>query len=152
MILTTHALTGASLGKYVHSPLLLIPLAIVFHYTLDTFRHGEYLGRNSTIRNTWWKVAIDILLGCSIVLFYIVIAMPPLEIARNIMIGMFFSMLPDLFTVLYWKLHFTFLKKLFDFHAWIHPYPKGDSRYDWTLRNAVNDIIFCSIAILLLLL
>jgi len=152
MILTTHALTGAALGKYIHSPWLLIPMAIIMHYTLDTFRHGEYLDRKSTVANTWWKVAIDILFGCSIVIFYIAIAMPPLEIAQNILLGMFFSMFPDLLTVLYWKLHFNFLKKIFNFHAWIHPYPKGDSRYDWTLRNAANDIIFSTIAISLMFL
>lgn len=126
-------------------------MAIIMHYTLDTFRHGEYLDRKSTVANTWWKIAIDLSLGCGIVIFYISIALPPSEIVRNIMIGMFFSMFPDLLTLLYWKLHFKFLKKLFDFHAWIHPYPKGDKRYDWTLRNATNDIIFSSIAILLLL-
>lgn len=150
MILTTHALTGAALGKYIHNPWLLIPMAIIMHYTLDTFRHGEYLNRQSTVKNTWWKVAIDLILGNEIVLTYIIIQNPPNEVIIPILLGAFFSMFPDLLTVLYWKLHFNFLGKIFNFHAWVHPYPKGDSRYNWTLRNALNDIIFSVIAIILL--
>jgi hypothetical protein len=150
MILTTHALTGATLGKYIHNPWLLIPMAIIMHFTLDTFRHGEYLNRKSTVANTWWKVAIDLILGNGIILTYILTQHPPTEVIIPILIGAFFSMFPDLLTILYWKLHFKFLGKIFDFHAWVHPYPKGDPRYDWTLRNAMNDIIFSSIAIILL--
>lgn len=150
MVLTTHALTGAALGKYVRDPLILIPLAIITHFTLDTFRHGEYLNRNSTVVNTWWKVAIDLAIGNGIILAYTLTQHPPAEIITPMLIGTFFSMFPDLLTVLYWKLGFRFLKKLFNFHAWVHPYPKGDLRYDWTLRNAINDIVFCSIAIVLI--
>ena len=150
MILTTHALIGAALGKNIENPWLLVAIGITVHFILDTFRHGEYLNRKSTLRNTWWKVALDIIIGLSIVGSYIIAANPTIAIVRNILIGTFVSMFPDLLTVLYWKLNFKFLKKIFDFHAWVHPYPKGDSRYDWTFRNSVNDILFSLIAIFLL--
>ncbi len=150
MILTTHALTGAALGKYIHNPILLVIMAIVMHFTLDTFRHGEYLNRRSTVKNTWWKIVTDLLIGNGIVLAYILIQHPPTEIIISMLLGTFFSMFPDLLTVCYWKLHFKFLEKIFNFHAWVHPYPKGDSRYDWKLRNAANDIIFSTIAIIIL--
>jgi len=152
MILTTHALVGAALGKHISNPWLVALIAIPLHYTLDHFRHGEYLNRKSTFANTWWKVALDIIIALVIILGYISLSHPTPLAARNICIGTFVSMFPDLLTVLYWKLHFNFLKIPFDFHERIHPYPKGDKRYDWNLRNGKNDILFSIIAIILLIL
>ncbi|HEX8974351.1 MAG TPA: hypothetical protein VF817_02585 [Patescibacteria group bacterium] len=152
MILTTHALVGAALGKHVSNPWLIILIALPLHFFLDSFRHGEYLNRKSTFANTWWKVAIDLVAGLSIVGAYILLFHPTILIIRNILIGTFASMFPDLLTVLYWKLNFKLLYKLFQFHAWVHPYPKGDKRYDWNLRNGRNDIIFSILAIVLMLL
>lgn len=151
MILTTHALVGAALGKNISNPWMIILIAIPIHYILDTFRHGEYLDRKSTVKNTWWKVALDISIGLTIIWSYILISHPSIETAKNILMGTFSSMFPDLLTVLYWKFNFKFLKVIFNFHAWVHPYPKGDKRYDWTLRNSLNDIIFSLIAIILIL-
>ncbi len=152
MILITHALVGAALGKKLTNPFIIAPLAIAVHYCLDTFRHGEYLNRKSTFKDTIWKVALDLFSGLAIILFYIKFSHSSTATTKNIFIGTFFSMLPDLFTVLYWKFHFNFLGKLYDFHGWVHPYPKGDKRYDWNLRNNLNDIVFSTIAIIILLL
>ena len=152
MLLTTHALVGAALGKRVSNPWLLIIIALPLHFFLDCFRHGEYLDRKSTFANTWWKVALDILIGFTIIFGYIFFSHPTFLVARNIIIGTLASMFPDLLTVLYWKLNFKFLEKPFKFHEWVHPYPKGDKRYDWNIRNARNDIIFSIIAVILLIL
>ncbi len=151
MILTTHALVGAALGKNISNPWLIAIVAIPLHFFLDHFRHGEYLGRQSSVRKTWWKVALDLLIGFSIIAAYIFITHPAISIIRNILLGTFLSMLPDLATLLYWKLHFTFLRKIFQFHERVHPFPKGDQRYDWNLRNARNDILLSLLAIILLL-
>jgi len=151
MILTTHALVGAALGKHVSNPWLIFLIAIPLHFVLDHFRHGEYLNRKSTFANIWWKVVLDLIAGLAIVGGYIFWSHPVPLAARNILIGAFVSMFPDLLTVLYWKLHFNFLKIPFDFHERIHPYPKGDQRYDWTLRNARNDILFSILALVLLI-
>jgi hypothetical protein len=150
MILITHALTGAALGKNIGNPLIIAPLAIIMHYCLDTFRHGEYLNQNSTFKNTAWKVAVDLFSGLAIIGFYLKFSHSTHETIRNIAIGTFFSLLPDLLTVLYWKLHFNFLEKIYFFHGWVHPYPKGDKRYDWNIRNSINDIIVSLIAIFIL--
>ncbi len=152
MILITHALVGAALGKQIRNPFIIAPLAIALHYCLDTFRHGEYLNRRSTFKNTAWKVALDLFAGLAIIIVYLKFSHASIETAKNIFTGTFFSLLPDLLTVLYWKLNFNFLKKIYDFHGWVHPYPKGDKRYDWNLRNNLNDIIFSIIAIIILLL
>jgi hypothetical protein len=151
MILITHALVGAALGKQLRNPFIIVPLGIALHYCLDTFRHGEYLNRKSTFRNTTWKVALDLFSGLAILAFYLKFSHVSQVTTRNILLGTFFSMFPDLLTVLYWKFNFNFLKKIYEFHEWIHPYPKGDRRYDWNLRNNLNDIIFSLIAIILLL-
>jgi hypothetical protein len=150
MILITHALSGAALGKNIGNPLIIAPLAIIMHYCLDTFRHGEYLNQKSTFRNTAWKVAIDLFSGLLLIGIYIKYSHSSQETIRNIGIGTLFSLLPDLLTVLYWKLHFKFLAKIYAFHGWVHPYPKGDVRYAWNLRNSINDIIISVISILVL--
>jgi len=152
MILTTHALVGAALGKHVSNPWLIALIAIPLHYILDHFRHGEYLNRQSTFKNTWWKVALDLIMGFSIVFGYILFSHPAPFAIRNILLGAFISMFPDLLTVLYWKLDFKFLKIPFDFHERVHPYPKGDKRYDWNLRNTRNDTLLSILAIILLIL
>jgi hypothetical protein len=150
MILITHALVGAALGKNIGNPFIIAPLAIIMHYCLDTFRHGEYLNQKSTFKNTTWKVALDLFSGIAVVFFYIKFSHSSADTAKNILIGTFFSLLPDLLTVLYWKLNFNFLAKIYSFHGWVHPYPKGDKRYDWTLRNSANDIIVSFVAIFIL--
>ena len=151
MILITHALAGAALGRHIHNPFIIAPLAIALHFCFDTFRHGEYLDRKSTLKNTAWKVALDLFSGLAIVFYYLKFSHASFETIRNVLTGTFFSLLPDLLTVLYWKLNFNFLKKIYDFHGRVHPYPKGDSRYDWNLRNNLNDIIFSLIAISVLI-
>lgn len=152
MILTTHALVGAALGKNISNPIILIILSLIIHYSMDIFRHGEYLGKKSTLRDTWWKVAIDLLVGISIILFYITYNNPGAEITRNILLGTFTSMFPDFLTVLYWKLDFKFLKKAYNFHQLVHSrFKEGSRERAWTLQNAVNDILFSTIAIILLI-
>jgi len=150
MILTTHALAGAAIGKNFSNPWIIIILSLIIHYIMDSFRHGEYLNRKSTLENTWWKVALDLFFAMAIVGFFIIFKNPKPSETFSILLGSFFSMLPDLFTVLYWKLNFKILKKLFLFHAWIHKYPPFSPERAWTLRNSANDIIFSLIAILLL--
>jgi hypothetical protein len=152
MILTTHALVGAALGKNISSPWVIAIIAIPLHFFLDTFRHGEYLDRRSTFQNTWWKVALDLFSGLLIIGGYLFFKHPDPIVVRNILLGTFLSMFPDLLTVLYWKLNFKFLYKIFKFHEHVHPYPKGDPRYIWNFRNARNDILFSIIALIFILL
>jgi hypothetical protein len=151
MILTTHALVGAALGKQIHNPFIVAPLAIALHFCLDTFRHGEYLNKNTKFKTAVWRVLADLFSALIILFIFLRFSHASYETTRNIFIGTFFSMFPDLLTLLYWKLHLSFLEKIFHFHEWVHPYPKGDKRYAWNLRNNLNDIIFSIIAISILL-
>lgn len=150
MILTTHALAGAAIGKNFDNPWLIIFLSLTLHYIMDSFRHGEYLDHKSFFKNTWWKVVLDFFIGLTIISVAIFSKNFSLRETFLILLGSFFSMLPDLFTVFYWKLNFKILKKLFDFHAWVHAHPPLSLERAWTFRNSLNDIIFSLIAIFLL--
>ena len=151
MILTTHALIGAALGKNISNPWLIAVIAIPLHFLMDHFRHGEYLNRNSKFKHTWWKITLDFFSGLAIIAVCIFLFRPESQIIRNILIGAFFSMLPDFTTLLYWEFRWPFLQKIHDFHAWCHRYPPFSKEREWTLRNGRNDIIFSIIAIILLL-
>lgn len=153
MILTTHALVGAAVGKYISSPVAQIAILIPLHYILDIFRHGEYLNKKSTFRDTTWKVTLDLFCGGVIILAIAGLTHANQVILFSMIIGAIISMFPDLLTVLYWKLHFKFLKKIYLFHQFVHRrFPDGAPERTWTWRNAVNDIIFSVIAIILLVL
>jgi len=152
MILTTHALAGAAIGKTFDNPWAIIALSVIIHFFLDTFRHGEYLNRKSGIKEVLRKVLIDLSAGIGAVLFITLAAKDmALEKIYHIFLGSFFSMFPDLLTFLYWKLNITSLKKIFEFHGRIHKHPQGSKERAWTFRNSMNDIIFSIIAIAILL-
>lgn len=155
MILTTHALTGAVIGKNIENPFIIIVLSLIIHYLMDTLRHGEYLDRNSTTKETLWKVFLDISIGLTTIglILYISYIFNPLNDFNifNILLGSFFSMFPDLLTFLYWKVNVKFLKKIFDFHAWMHKFPPFSPERNWTIKNSINDILISIIAIALLL-
>lgn len=155
MILTTHALTGAVIGKYIKNPWLVVALAIIAHFIMDTFRHGEYVevfSKNTSIKNSGWKVALDFLIGLIIV--SVIIHLQPLAAwqIKNMYIGATASVLPDLVTALYWKFRWNFLKKYYEFHTWVHKYPRKSPERQWNLRNAANDIVISFIDIVLLFL
>ena len=150
MILTTHMLAGAAIGKNIENPWLVAALSIIIHFILDTFRHGEYLNQNSKLKE-FWRVAIDLAVGYSIIMF-IVFSSDFSDIKiKNILIGSFASIFPDLLTFLYWKVNFKFLQFYINFHQKFHRYPPFSKEREWNLRNARNDIIFSIIAIVFLL-
>ncbi len=158
MILTTHALVGAAIGKNISNPWLVVALSLVVHFVLDGFRHGEYFdSRIAKIRDTWWKVVLDLFIGGGIILFYIFNNYDILSSSQvfNILLGAFVSMFPDSLTVLYWIFHWKFLEHIKKFHSVAHRYdhfPKFGKERQWTLRNAANDILFSVIAIFILFL
>lgn len=155
MILTTHALTGAVIGKNIENTWLVIILALIIHYLLDTFRHGEYFDdRYAKIRDTWWKVTLDLLATFSILFSFFSIQDWNEATLINVSIGVFFSLLPDGLTLLYYfKLGGKILIKIKSFHSFCHCYfrfPKYGPERQWTLRNARNDILISLLSILLL--
>jgi hypothetical protein len=144
MILATHALAGAVIGKNIQNPWIIIVLSLAFHYILDAVKHGEYVesfDHKVTIGNTWWKVALDLLLGLMLVFSTVLFKKFDFLTTRNIFIGVFFSMLPDLFTLVYWKTRWKFFEKLYKFHTWCHRFPPFSSEREWKLSNEIYETI-----------
>ena len=156
MILATHALTGAVIGKNIESPAIIIILSLAIHFIMDGLRHGEYFdSRVATIKDTWWKVALDLSAGLLLILSAIFFQKLNSTQTIHVLLGAFSSMFPDLLTILYWKLHFPLLGKIKKFHSLCHRYdrfPQYSPERLWTLRNSLNDIaISLSVIILLFL-
>ncbi len=159
MILTTHALAGAVIGKNLNNPYLIIVLSIIVHYAMDHLRHGEYVevfSKNTSVKNSGWKVVLDLLTGflaISLILFFLHIHNSLDKPSTfNIILGVFFSIIPDFITSIYWKFRWKFLEKYYNFHSWVHRYPRYAPEREWTLRNARNDILISLTAIILLFL
>ena len=156
MILTTHALTGAVIGKNIDNPWIIIILSLTIHFIMDSFRHGEYFdSRTATIKDTAWKIILDLFFSGAIILSFLFFSKPDFIITRNILLGSFFSIFPDFLTVLFWKFKWNILGKIKDFHAFCHRYsrfPAFSYERQWTLRNAANDILFSLLAIVFIFL
>lgn len=157
MILTTHALTGAVIGKNIDSPWLIIILSLIIHFVMDSFRHGEYFdSRVAKVKDTWWKIALDLGAGFLIIVLFLFLKKPNFNEIINVFIGAFFSILPDFITLMHWTFkNNKTLAKVKEFHSWVHNYskfPKHSKERQWTFRNALNDITISIIAIFLLLL
>lgn len=146
MTLTTHALTGAVIGKYFQNPVIIIILSIIVHYAIDTFRHGEYLDQRATWKNTTWKVLLDFSIGISLVSF-LVFQLNQVQHIQNISLAIFFSLLPDFLTLLYWKLGFKKLKFLHTFHTNIHQHPQQSPQRQWNFRNSIIELIILVISV-----
>jgi hypothetical protein len=153
MILTTHALSGAVIGKNVGNPYLVILLSIIVHFAMDQLRHGEYVevfSKNTSIKNSGWKVLLDFSTGAILIGTFLFFSSDNLNIF-NVLLGSFFSILPDFITALYWKFRWKILEKYYKFHSGIHKYSRFAPEREWTFRNARNDILISFIAIILLL-
>ncbi|MFZ2192949.1 MAG: hypothetical protein WAV31_01785 [Candidatus Moraniibacteriota bacterium] len=156
MILTTHALTGAVIGKNISNPWIIIILSLIIHFIMDSFRHGEYFdSRTATIKDTAWKIILDLSFSGVIILSFLFFYKPDFHITRNVLLGSFFSIFPDLLTVLFWKFKWSFLGRIKNFHAFCHRYsrfPAFSHERQWTLRNALNDILLSLIALVFIFL
>jgi hypothetical protein len=155
MTLVTHELVGAAIGAKIHNPWLIIIFSLAMHFVLDTFQHGEYaesFDSKVAFKNTWWKVALDFFAGIIVIIVYLLIKRPDVFAIKNIFIGVFFSIIPDFITLIYWKYRSAFLKKYYAFHSkFLHSCLPGSKERLWNFRNAINDIIISAIAIGLLI-
>lgn len=156
MILSTHALVGAAIGAKIHNPWLIIPIVIVIHFFLDGLRHGEYFdSRIATVKNTWWKITLDLSLGLFIIFGFIYFGNHNTANIINILIGSFFSMFPDLLTVIFYcNPNIKILAKIKNFHSLAHRYdknPKYSKERQWNFRNSLNDLLISIISIIILI-
>jgi hypothetical protein len=156
MILSTHALVGAVIGKNIGNPWIVIALSLIVHYAMDMIHHAEYFDdRIASIKKDGWKVILDLLVAAFLIYFFVYISQPNSKLLENIMFGVFFSLLPDGITLIYYLSGNRLFKKIKVLHALAHRYnknPKYSPERQWNFRNARNDIIISTIAIILLFL
>jgi len=148
MILTTHILSGAALGASVKNPYAVAGLAVILHFMLDIFPHGDYLNKKSRLRE-FWKVAVDIAIGLGIVAA--VFSQNPTLEKNNIVVGVFFSLIPDGTTFLYIWMKIKFFKPLKDFHEHLHYYKNGELGREFRLGNNLWDVLFSLISLIFLI-
>lgn len=153
MILPTHALVGAVIGKNISNPWIIIPVALVSHYILDSIRHGDYVDDRLPMADHSWKVSIDVL-AAIIITLGIVYFLQDAKVSSNIILGAIFAVLPDFFTLL-GKLFpkSIVFQKTKELNAFAHRYnkiPKYSSERQWNFKNARNDIIISVLAMILL--
>ena len=151
MILTTHILSGAALGANIQNPYAVAALSIVLHFLLDILPHGDYLNKKSRLWE-FWKVAVDLAFGFALIggiIFFRSITDE--STLRNISVGIFFSLLPDGATFLYFWMKMKFLKPIKNFHEKLHCYKNGAPEREFRLENNLFDIFFTLASLLLLL-
>ncbi|HLM84445.1 MAG TPA: hypothetical protein VK254_04540 [Candidatus Bathyarchaeia archaeon] len=143
MILTTHILSGALVGAEIKNPYAVAGLAVGLHFVLDILPHGDYLDKKSGWRE-FWKVALDLAIGLGLIaaLFFRRGETPfDFLYLRNIWIGIFFSLLPDGTTLLYWKMGMKFLKPIYVFHQKLHRASDFSPERKFSFRNNPWDIL-----------
>lgn len=126
------------------------------HYVLDSLRHGDYWDdRKHTIKNSAWKVLLDFMAAMTITASLVYLYINYDGISQNILLGVTFSLLPDLFTFLYKVFPKNLaLVKLRNLNYFAHRYnkiPKNSRLREWSFRNFANDFIISTIAIIILL-
>ncbi|MFH0930027.1 MAG: hypothetical protein V1814_02130 [Candidatus Moraniibacteriota bacterium] len=151
MILATHILSGAVIGAEIKNPFYIALISIAVHFLLDLLPHGDYLNKKSGFRD-FWKVALDLAIGLGTVyaLFFLRDAASTANL-ENIAIGIFFSLLPDGTTFLYWKMGVKFLKPIKKFHEKLHYYPEFSPESEFHLKNNLWDILISLAAVIILL-
>lgn len=154
MVLTTHALAGAVIGKNISNIWMVIFLSLAVHYALDSIRHGEYVGTMEdkyAVKDNWWKIALDFGFGMFVIgLMLCFLNFDQINV-RNIFWGIFFSMLPDSLTLIYWKTRWKFFRTIYKFHHWCHRLPRIAPERRWDFRNEIYEImVFLSLAVIFL--
>ncbi|MDD3486976.1 MAG: hypothetical protein PHF35_01185 [Candidatus Moranbacteria bacterium] len=154
MILASHILSGAVIGENINNPYIVAISAVAVHFLLDFVPHGDYLDKKSKFQE-FWKVALDLLSGLGIVfaILYFQKADFTFHQIQNTAIGIFFSLLPDGLTLLYWKMGMKFLGPIYRFHQKLHliHYPDFAPEREFRLKNNLGDVFVSFLSIFILI-
>jgi hypothetical protein len=162
MILTPHLIIGAAIGAKTHNLGLIIILGILSHYILDFVPHWDYI--NHGIKNfhktkdfkalflDLFKIAIDGLIGLLIVL--LVVWRKDLLNLNNlifIILGIFFSILPDILLFAAIIFRGTLTQKYVDFHhKFLHCPKDKEKEGKITFLNISTEILVTIISAIIL--
>ncbi len=131
MFLTTHALAGLVIARYVPNPLALFGLSLAAHFVLDIIPHGDSLLETRYQKNpndvfVWRVISIDL------ILLFIVIILSLFGVFRvsieSAMVAILASVIPDFFANLHLYLEKYFREKklgpksILQRHTIFHPF------------------------------
>lgn len=151
MILTTHALVGAVIGKYSNNLAIIAGISVVLHYAMDILRHGDYYEEKRTFSQGFLKEFLDLFTASFLIAIIIYFTKSTTKEIYYMLWGIGWSLLPDFLTVLYDKLNFKFLAPVYNLNRWVHDFLYTDLERTWTLKNLTNDFIISGVAIIILL-
>lgn len=132
MILASHIIISGILASKTPNYFLAAAIGLISHYVLDTIPHWDYLSeefesgaktdKNFVKRKKFWqelfKITIDILAGF-VVLFIFIKFYDNINIVPLI-ISVFFSILPDSLSFLYWITNWKIIKWNHDIQLFAH--------------------------------
>lgn len=95
MLSTVHLLTGAAIGTVVHNPWEIIVISIVLHFLWDSWPHWDP-DYGTWKKRDWYLVAsVDMLVGLSLAVWVV-----GGNLNWLVVLGMFFSIFPDILTMI----------------------------------------------------
>jgi hypothetical protein len=158
MVLTPHLLIGAAIGAKTHNLGLIIILGLLSHVALDKLPHWDYANPGiSCFRKTknykklfidLFKIAIDGFIG-SLIALLIVVKTNQSDDWKFILLGIFFSILPDIFLFsshIFGSENFSVNFKNFH-HKFFHG-PKTKKEGEITFLGLITEILVIILAIL----
>ena len=105
MMAQNHLLMGAVIGLYINNPYLVAILSFLLHFVMDIVTYFVIDGKPGVSTKTYFnKLAEDVkytlktiisLQVISVVFVFVIIYQKGFLFNQNVLIGMFFSMLPD---------------------------------------------------------
>jgi hypothetical protein len=115
MILVPHIIVGAVIGGKIHNFWLVAILGLVSHFILDQIPHWDYLTHQEIVDfrkgkkiRTILKTSIDVIIGLIFLFIFICNHQFNFDQLVLIIVGVFFSILPDLV----WGLSMIFNNKI----------------------------------------
>jgi len=158
MVLTPHLLIGAAIGAKTHNLGLIVILGILSHVVLDKLPHWDYANPGiSCFKKTkdykrlfvdLLKIATDGFVG-SLVTFLVILKTNQFDSWKFILLGIFFSILPDIF--LFSSQVFgseNFSKKFKSFHYKFFHGPKTEKEGKITFLGLATEILVIMLAFL----
>ncbi len=121
MIITPHVLIGAIIGSKVNNFWLVMVLGVIFHFVVDKIPHWDYcISSTRKIKNVL-KMFLDGTIGLFLVFVYI--GQNNSLTTKNIaliILGIFFSLVPDILWFLFQNTRIKFVQKYISFHHNFH--------------------------------
>jgi len=151
MILTTHALVGAVIGKYSDNMAIIALASVILHYAMDILKHGDYYEEKRSLFQGFSKEFLDLSIAGILILSIIYLNKSTATEIYYMLWGISWSLLPDFLTLIYDKFNLNFLAPTYKLNRWVHDLFYTDAERVWTFKNLTNDFIISGAAIILLL-